>query len=86
MRVVNDLRSCGMKDILIACMDELTGFSEAVRAMFPHTRVQLCIVYMIRNSTNYVSYKDLKRVYGNLCEYFTYASEIRRADIYDQCD
>jgi transposase-like protein len=66
MGVLNDLRDCGVEDILIACMDGLTGFSEAVRAVFPATRVQLCIVHMVRNATKYVSYKNLKKVCAGL--------------------
>ena len=62
MSVLTDLRNRGVQDILIACMDGLTGFPDAVRAVFPQTRIQLCIVHMVRNSTKYVSYKDLKAV------------------------
>ena len=66
MGVLTDLRNCGVQDILIACMDGLTGFPDAVRAVFPETRIQLCIVHMVRNSTKYVSYKDLKAVCRDL--------------------
>jgi transposase-like protein len=58
--VLNELKNRGVADILIACMDGLTGFPEAVRAVFPQTRVQRCIVHMIRGATKFVSYKDLK--------------------------
>ena len=58
MGVLSELKNRGVQDILIACMDGLTGFPEAVRAVYPDTRVQLCIVHMVRNSTKYVSYKD----------------------------
>ena len=64
MSVLTDLRNRGVQDILIACMDGLTGFPDAVRAVFPETRIQLCIVHMVRNSTKYVSYKGLKRIYS----------------------
>ena len=63
MSVLTDLRNRGVQDILIACMDGLTGFPDAVRAVFPETRIQLCIVHMVRNSTKYVSYKDLRVIY-----------------------
>jgi transposase-like protein len=61
-----ELKNCGVQDILIACMDGLTGFPEAVRSVYPDTRVQLCIVRMVRNSTKFVSYKDLKKVCADL--------------------
>jgi len=64
--VLTELRNRGVQDILIACTDGLTGFPDAIRAVFPDTHVQLCIVHMVRNSTRYVSYKDLKKVCGDL--------------------
>ena len=66
MGVLTELKNRGVRDILIACMDGLTGFPESVRAVYPDTRVQLCIVHMIRNSTKFVSYKDLKKVCADL--------------------
>jgi putative transposase len=66
MGVLNELKNRGVGDMLIACMDGLTGFPEAVRAVYPDTRVQLCIVHMVRNSTKFVSYKDLKKVCADL--------------------
>lgn len=60
--VLTDLRHRGVEDILIACTDNLTGFSEAIQASFPQTAIQKCIVHQIRNSLKYVSYKDLKAV------------------------
>jgi transposase-like protein len=66
MGVLNQLKNRGVEDILIACMDGLSGFPEAVRAVYPLTRVQLCIVHMVRNSTKFVSYKDLKKVCADL--------------------
>ena len=66
MSVLTELKNRGVQDILIACMDGLTGFPEAVRSIFPNTRVQLCIVHMVRNSTKFVSYKDLKKVCADL--------------------
>ncbi len=58
MSVLTEIKNRGVQDILIACMDGLTGFPDALRAIYPDTRVQLCIVHMIRNSTKFVSYKD----------------------------
>jgi len=75
MGVLAELKNRGVRDILIACMDGLTGFPEAVRSVYPDTRVQLCIVHMVRNSTKFVSYKDLKKVYADLKEVYSANSE-----------
>jgi transposase-like protein len=64
--VLNEIRHRGTEDILIARMDELSGFPEAVRAVFPGSRVQKCIVHIARNSVKFVSYKDLKAVCADL--------------------
>ena len=61
MGVLNELKNRGVEDMLIACMGGLSGCPDAVRAVFPQTRVQLCIVHMVRNSTKFVSYKDQKK-------------------------
>ena len=70
LQVLTDLSNRGVTDILIACVDGLKGFPEAIEAIFPETEVQLCIVHQIRNSLKYVGSKnqkefmvDLKRVY-----------------------
>jgi transposase-like protein len=75
MGVLSELKNRGVADILIACMDGLTGFPEAVRAVYPDTRVQLCIVHMVRNSTRFVSYKDLKKVCGDLKQIYPSPNE-----------
>lgn len=69
--VCNELKNRGVEDILIACRDNLSGFSDAIETVFPKTEQQLCVIHQIRNSTKYVSYKDirpvmtdLKKVYG----------------------
>jgi len=54
MGVLTEIKSRGVQDILIACMDGLSGFPEAVRSVYPDTRVQLCIVHMLRNSTKFI--------------------------------
>lgn len=54
LNVLTELLNRGVKDILIACVDGLTGFSDAINAAFPQTKIQLCIVYMVRNSLKYV--------------------------------
>ena len=64
--VLNELKNRGVQDILIACTDNLNGFSEAIQATFPETEVQKCIVHQIRNSVKFVGYKDLKPVTADL--------------------
>lgn len=64
--VLNGLRNRGVDDIFIACTDNLTGFSAAIEAVFPKTEIQNCIIHQIRNSTRYVSYKDLKALMADL--------------------
>lgn len=71
MSVLTDIKNRGTQDILIACMDGLTGFPDAVKAVFPDTHIQHCIVHMIRNSTKFVSYKDLKAVCKDLKEVYS---------------
>jgi transposase-like protein len=70
LSVLNDLKARGVQDILIACIDGLKGFPEAINSAFPNTEVQLCIIHQIRNSINHVAsknqkefMKDLKTVY-----------------------
>ena len=60
LSVLTDLKSRGVKDILIACTDNLTGFSEAILASFPHSEIQTCVIHQIRNSLKYVASKDQK--------------------------
>ena len=64
--ILNGLRNRGVEDIFIACTDNLTGFSAAIEAVFPKTEIQNRIVHQIRNSTRYVSYKDLKALVADL--------------------
>ena len=64
--VCNELKNRGVQDILIACRDNLTGFSTAIETVFPKTEQQLCVIHQIRNSTKYVSYKDLKPIMADL--------------------
>jgi transposase-like protein len=70
MGILNELKNRGVKDCLIAAVDGLTGFPDAINAVFPDTEVQLCIVHMVRNSVKYVSYKDLKAVTADLKEIY----------------
>jgi transposase-like protein len=64
--VLTDLKKRGVEDILIACIDGLKGFPEAIEAVFPKTRVQLCIVHQIRSSMRYVPDKDKKAVMADM--------------------
>lgn len=66
MQVLTDLQNRGVKDILIASVDGLKGFPDAINAVFPHTEVQLCIVHQIRNSLKYVASKHQKIFAGEL--------------------
>jgi putative transposase len=60
LNVLTELRNRGVRDILIACVDGLKGFPEAIENLFPQTQVQLCIVHLVRNSLRYVSWKERK--------------------------
>ncbi len=73
--ILTELQNRGVKDILIACVDGLKGFPDAIQAVFPQTQIQLCIVHMVRNSVKYVPWKDykpvtadLKRIYQSVTE------------------
>jgi len=71
MQVLNDLRQRGVKDILIACVDGLTGFPEAIEAIFPQTTVQTCIVHLIRSSLRYVPRREREQVARDLKPIYT---------------
>ncbi|WP_168396216.1 IS256 family transposase, partial [Acinetobacter indicus] len=66
LSVLTDLQNRGIQDILIACVDGLKGFPEAIAAIFPQTEVQLCIIHQIRNSLRYVASKDQKAFMADL--------------------
>lgn len=66
LSVLSELKNRGVEDIFITCVDGLTGFPDAISATFPKTKVQLCLVHMMRNSFKYVSYKDRKAVAQDL--------------------
>ena len=66
LRVLTELKNRGLKDILIACCDGLTGFPDAIQAVYPQTQVQLCIVHLMRNCLKYVPWKDKKQVAADL--------------------
>lgn len=64
--VISDLKLRGIEDILIACIDNLKGFDEAIRTIYPNTEVQTCVVHQIRNSLKYVASKDQKAFMSEL--------------------
>lgn len=75
LQVVTELKNRGVQDIFIACVDGLKGFPEAIEVVYPKTAVQLCIVHMVRNSLNYVSWKLRKVVAADLRSIYTAATE-----------
>jgi len=66
LNVLTELQNRGVKDILIACVDGLKGFPDAISTAFPDAQIQLCIVHMVRNSLKYVTWKDYKAVTADL--------------------
>jgi len=64
--VLNSLKNRGVEDILIVCTDNLTGFSAAIESVYPKTEIQNCIIHQLRNSSKYVSYKDIKALMTDL--------------------
>lgn len=73
--VLTEIQNRGVKDILIACVDGLKGFPEAIQTVFPQTQVQLCIVHMVRSSLRYVSWKDYKQVTADLKQIYRSVTE-----------
>ncbi|HAH25757.1 MAG TPA: IS256 family transposase [Prolixibacteraceae bacterium] len=71
LTVLTDLKARGVQDILIACTDNLTGFTQAIRGVFPQAVTQLCIVHQVRNSCKYVVWKDRKAFCADLRQIYT---------------
>jgi len=69
--ILEDIRSRGVEEVLICCVDGLSGFKEAIQSVFPMTLVQLCIVHMVRNCVKYVSDKDRRAVCKDLRKIYT---------------
>ncbi|ANE55773.1 IS256 family transposase [Methylomonas sp. DH-1] len=76
LQVVTDLKNRGVQDIFIACVDGLKGFPEAIETVYPQAAVQLCIVHLVRNSLNYVSWKMRKQIAGDLKRIYQSASVV----------
>jgi putative transposase len=81
--VLTELKNRGVKDILIACIDGLKGFPQAIETVFPETRIQLCIVHMVRASLHYVNWKERKRVAADLKAIYRAATEPQAAQELD---
>jgi putative transposase len=75
LSVLTELQNRGVKDIFIACVDGLSGLPEAIEAVYPQTRVQLCMVHLVRNSLRYVSYKHMKAVATDLKAIYSASTE-----------
>ena len=71
LNVLNDLKSRGVLDVYLFCTDGLCGMMEAIRAVYPQSRLQRCIVHQIRSSTRFVSWKDIKQVVADLKKIYT---------------
>jgi putative transposase len=72
--VLTEIKNRGVKEILIACVDGLKGFPQAIESVYPQTQIQLCIVHLVRASLNYVNWKERKQVAGDLKEIYRAAT------------
>jgi len=81
--VLNGLKNRGVEDIFIACTDNLTGFSSAIETVYPKTEIQNCIIHQLRNSSKYVSYKDLKALMADLKAVYSAVDETFALDALD---
>ena len=84
--ILNSLKNRGVDDILIACVDGLTGFTGAIEAVYPKTEIQQCIIHQIRNSTRYVSYKDIKILMADLKKVYSAVDEPAALDSLEDFD
>ena len=75
LNVLNELKNRGVQDVLLACIDGLKGFSDALRVVYPNAEIQRCIIHQIRNSTRYISYKERKEFCKDLKEVYTAVNE-----------
>jgi transposase-like protein len=84
LNVLTELQNRGVKDILIACVDGLKGFPDAINTVFPQTQIQLCIVHMVRNSMKYVPWKDYKPIAADLKRIYQSVTEEEALQALDQ--
>jgi transposase-like protein len=85
--VLNEIKNRGVDDILIACVDGLSGFSEAISAAYPKTEIQKCVIHQIRNSTKFVTYKDIKKLMADLKKVYKAPTEeeaLINLDLFDE--
>ena len=75
LSILNGLKNRGVQDIIIACVDGLSGFPQAIEAVFPETEIQQCIIHQIRNTTRFVSYKEIKPLMADLKHVYAAATE-----------
>lgn len=75
LSILNSLKNRDVEDILIICIDGFTGFPEAISAVYLKTEIQQCIIHQIRNSTKYVSYKDIKALMADLKKIYAAVNE-----------
>lgn len=86
LSVMNGLKNRSVEDILIACVDGLTGFPAAIEAVFPKTEIQQCIIHQIRNTTKFVSYKDIKALMADLKRVYAAVDEQTALNELDKFD
>lgn len=87
LSVMTEIRNRGVEEILIACIDGLKGFPEAITSVFPQTNIQLCIVHMVRDSLRFVSWKDYKAVTRGLKEIYQATTEenaLKALDVFEK--
>ena len=84
LNVLTELQNRGVKDILVACVDGLKGFPDAINTVYPETQIQLCIVHMVRNSMKYVPWKDYKAVTADLKQIYQSITEEEALQALDQ--
>lgn len=84
--ILNSLKNRGVEDILIACVDGLTGFPNAIEAVFPQTEIQQCIIHQIRNTIRFVSYKDIKALMKDLKQVYAAVDEQAALSALDDFD
>jgi putative transposase len=74
LQILTEIRNRGVQDVLIACVDGLKGFPEAIQAVYPKTQVQLCLVHLVRNSLQFVNWKERKQVAADLRQIYQSAT------------
>ncbi|UWV80172.1 transposase [Mycoplasmopsis felis] len=82
MQILNDLKLRGVQEIFIISSDNLTGISNAIKAVFPKTQIQKCVVHQIRNSVKFVNYKDLKEFTKDMKNIYREIILMKQQDFY----